>query len=196
MPIPQPAAPAPQDRPRQRVDAIGNKALRLRRRPARQCFLHRPGCTGQGSQRGHTPPGPPCQPTVRGPPPGGGHPPPGAAALIGLEQGRAEQVAHLGGGESDLTGAGHRSTADRPAPILNDAGRAGSAVQVRPPSPVAATRRQSPRTQGTAASAHPRWSLTQVRSIRNEPASAEFRGGPGHPVIGGADRSPTPRTIA
>src|SRR6185312_3916539 len=34
------------------------------------------------------------------------------------------------------------------------------------------------RTQGTAASAHLRWSLTQVRSIRNEPASAEFRGDP------------------
>src|SRR4029077_3010667 len=142
MPIPQPAAPAPQDRPRQRVDAIGNKLCGCASVRPGSGFLHRPGARargapvrcfpppsgarGGGSQRGHTPPGPPSPPTVRGPPPGGGHPPPGAAALISLEQGRAEQVAHVGGGESHLTDAGARSTADRPLAILKDGGLVSS----------------------------------------------------------------------
>jgi hypothetical protein len=195
MPIPQPAVPAPQDRPRQRVDAIGNKALRLRQRPARQWFPAPSGCTGQGSQRGHTPPGPPRPPTVRGPPPGGGHPPPGAAALIGLEQGRAEQVAHLGGGESDLTDTGHRSTADRP--LSSSMMPGGPAV----PSRCAAVPRGSnPRAEPTDTGhsnqrppvlvAHPGQGPSET-----SPPAPSFAGTrpPGHR---GADRSPTPRTIA
>src|SRR4029077_3420591 len=124
-----------------------------------------------------------------------GHPPPGAAALISLEKGGAEKEANLGGGEWDLPDAGHGRTAARPALILNDAGRAGSAVQVRPPSPGGSNPQAEPTDTGRSNQRPPGWSLAQVRSIRNEPASAEFRGTrpPGHR---GADRSPTPRTIA
>jgi hypothetical protein len=50
---------------------------------------------------------------------------------------------------------------------------------------VAATRGHSPLAHGTAASAHPRWSLTQVRSIRNEPASGPADS-PGRPVMDGS----------
>jgi hypothetical protein len=64
--------------------------------------------------------------------------------------------------------------------------RTGGAVQKRPPSRVAATRGHSPLAQGASARAHPRWSLTQVRPIRNEPASADPAGGPGRLVMAGA----------